>query len=110
MRKKYLRDFIARLDRGDFYDAHEALEALWFPQRFSKDDEIKVLKGYINAAVSFELIKRCRKAPAHKVFQTYLKYKKLRLSLYSKDDSEYLAVERCIDDLVLKNEWDFLLT
>lgn len=109
MHKKYLQEFIICLNEARFYDAHEALEVLWFPRRFSKDEEIKLLKGYINAAVSFELIKRNRKSSAQKVFQTYLKYKELRPALSLKDDERYLAMEICIDDIIFKNGWEFLL-
>lgn len=81
MNSKYFDEFLLCLDEERFYDAHEALEHLWFPRRFEDDDEVKLLKGYINAAVSFELIKRGRKDSAKKVYNIYLKYRPLRLQI-----------------------------
>jgi len=63
------------LEQQAYFEAHEALEELWFPRRFEEDDEIKLLKGFINAAVSFELNKRGRKLQSKKVWANYLKYR-----------------------------------
>jgi hypothetical protein len=71
-----------------FYDAHEALEDLWFPRRFEDNAEVKLLKGFINAAVSFELSKRGRKEQSKRVWDTYLKYK----SYLATVDSPYLSL------------------
>lgn len=81
-----LDDFIQNLKSQNFYDAHEDLEALWFVKRFEDSDEVRVLKGFINAAVSFELHKKGKTEAAKKVWQTYLKYRVLLDSL----DSYYL--------------------
>ena len=48
---------IQSLEEGRYYDAHEDLEQIWFPRRFEDDNEVKLWKGIINAAVCFELIK-----------------------------------------------------
>lgn len=66
--------YLRCLDEKRFYDAHEALEALWFPRRFEKTDEVLLLKGFINAAVSFELIKRGRPGPSERAWANYEKY------------------------------------
>ena len=76
---KHFDSFLLALDERRFYDAHEVLEELWFPVRFEKSTEVKLLKGFINAAVSFELFKKGRTDSAKKVWQNYLKYKKLLL-------------------------------
>jgi len=55
---KHFDDFTLALDEGRFYDAHEVLEELWFPQRFNASNEVKLIKGFINAAVSLELLKK----------------------------------------------------
>ncbi|MEE8588924.1 MAG: DUF309 domain-containing protein [Sulfurimonadaceae bacterium] len=47
----YLDRFVKCLDEERFYDAHEALEEVWFPRRFEDDMEMKLVKGFINAAV-----------------------------------------------------------
>lgn len=59
--KQQTKVYLDFLDNDLFYEGHEALEELWFPNRFAKEDnEVKVIRAYINAAVSFELVKRGR--------------------------------------------------
>ena len=66
--------YMRALEEGRYYDAHEDLEALWFPRRFEKDAEVNLWKGFINAAVCFELIKKGRPIPSQTAWKTYLKY------------------------------------
>ena len=66
--------FLESLQEERYYDAHEDLEALWFPRRFEDDDEVKLWKGFINAAVSFELIKKGRLKSSQTPWKTYMKY------------------------------------
>ncbi|WP_294964932.1 DUF309 domain-containing protein [Sulfurimonas sp.] len=82
---KHLNEFVKCLDEQRYFDAHEALEEIWFPRRF-EDDEMKLLKGFINAAVSFELQKRSRADASDRVWKNYLKYR----PLLDKIDSPYL--------------------
>jgi hypothetical protein len=81
-----LNSFIQNLHSENFYDAHEDLEYLWFPRRFEESDEVKLLKGFINASVSFELLKKGKIEPSKKVWGNYLKYRDLVSSI----DSIYL--------------------
>jgi len=74
---EHLNRFVHCLDEERFYDAHEALEEIWFPRRFENDQEMLLLKGFINAAVSFELTKRGRPNPASRVWKNYEKYRPL---------------------------------
>ena len=74
---EHLDRFVDYLNEERFYDAHEALEEVWFPRRFEKDQETLLLKGFINAAVSFELTKRGRPNPATRAWQNYEKYRPL---------------------------------
>ncbi len=89
--------FKACLREERFYDAHEALEALWFPQRFEATNEIKLLKGFINAAVSLELIKRKRVKQSKKVWLNYLKYRQLLFSIDSPYLNEYHKLSRILE-------------
>ncbi len=82
--EEYLRDFILCLDEQRFYDAHEVLEELWFAKRFENSKEVKLIKGFINAAVSFELIKRGRNAPSKKAWLNYLKYRQYLFKIKGK--------------------------
>ena len=84
-----LENFIVSLNESRFYDAHEDLEEIWFPRRFEENDEVKLLKGFINAAVSFELIKKGRLQASEKVWKNYLKYLPLLETVHSKYTSKY---------------------
>ncbi|MGK0256045.1 MAG: hypothetical protein ACI81I_000654 [Arcobacteraceae bacterium] len=57
-----------------YYEAHEALEKVWFPIRKNRDDYCLLLKGFINAAVSFELYKRNKFKQSEKIYLAYAKY------------------------------------
>ncbi len=102
MSNSHINEFMKCLDEERFYDAHEALEALWFPRRFEKSSETNLLKGYINAAVSFELIKRGKEDSARRVYNNYLKYKDLRLSIDSLYSLQYEEIEKKIEHILQK--------
>lgn len=88
MINKHIQEYIECLEKDKFYEAHEALEELWFPKRFDNTNEVKLLKGFINAAVSFELLKKGRPVQSKKVWLNYLKYRQL---LYKTDSRHYNA-------------------
>jgi len=86
------------IESEEYYNAHEALESLWFKRRFEESCEVKVLKGFINAAVSFELHKRKRTKQSKKVWKNYLKYRsKLFFSLPESKRAEYYALSRFVE-------------
>jgi len=89
--------FARSLEEGRYYDAHEDLERLWFPRRAEDDDEVKLWKGFINAAVSFELIKRDRQVPSEKAWQTYLKYSLLLENLVTPHKELYDKIVQIIE-------------
>lgn len=97
MNSKYLDEFMQCLDEERFYDAHEALEHIWFPRRFEGDDETRLIKAYINAAVSFELTKRGRKNSAQKVYNNYTRNKDLRLHVDFLYSEKYAEIEQKIE-------------
>jgi len=97
--KKLLREYTLCINEKRYYEAHEAIEALWFPRRFEESDELKLLKGFINAAVSFELIKRKREKPSQKAWATYLKYRPLLYKISSPYLNEYHTIARHIETL-----------
>ena len=68
-----------------FFEAHEVLEEFWFPRRRQKDDLTLVVKGFINAAVSFELYKRGRIKNSLKIWQVFEKYVKLLERIENKE-------------------------
>ena len=101
MQYKHLNDFIKCLDEKRYYDAHEVLESLWFPRRFENSCEVKLLKGFINAAVSFELTKRGRDKQGEKVWKNYIKYRKLLYKIDSPYLKHYHRIARHIEKLKL---------
>jgi len=79
-----LQSYLILLEQEDYFEAHEALEEAWHPLRQSKDPLRHVVKGYINAAISFEHLKRNRKnakTNAQKVILSYERYKHLRYEI-----------------------------
>ncbi|MEA2092086.1 MAG: DUF309 domain-containing protein [Campylobacterota bacterium] len=99
MINRQLNGFIKCLDERRYYDAHEALEAIWFPRRFEESDEMKLLKGFINAAVSFELYKRGREKQAQRVWKNYLKYRELLYKIDSPHLHRYHHIAKHLENL-----------
>ncbi len=101
MREEYARlmdAFVEQVNAGQYYEAHETLEEIWFPRRFDDDNEIKLIKGFINAAVSFELIKKERpKASIEKVWKNYEKYKVLLGTFESPFNSRYQELSQFLE-------------
>lgn len=90
--------FLTSLEQERYYDAHEDLEALWFPRRFEDNDEVKLWKGFINAAVCFELIKKGRPKPSEVPWKTYLKYVALLESLETEHKHIYVTMMQSIQN------------
>lgn len=103
--EKQMHYFIICLHETRYFDAHEALELIWFPLRKTPVSEVNLLRGYINAAVSFELHKRGRKQAAERVWGTFKKYQGLLRELPFEHQVLYKSVEREIvkirNDIIL---------
>ena len=97
--RECLAAYIKCIQDERYYDAHETIEAIWFPRRFEDNNDIKLLKGFINAAVSFELLKRGREKQSKRVWQNYLKYKPLLCKVNSKYLNEYHSIARFIEEV-----------
>ena len=96
---EHLDRFVLCLKEERFYDAHEALEEIWFPRRFEDDQEMKLLKGFINAAVSFELTKRGRPNPASRAWKNYEKYRPLLEAFTSVNSDYYRRLSQQLESL-----------
>ena len=83
-----IKEYKELILKHKFFEAHEVLEEFWFPRRKQKDDLTLVIKGFINAAVSFELYKRERVENSNRVWQVYLKFAKKIDNLESKELKE----------------------
>jgi hypothetical protein len=91
--------FALSITEGRYYDAHEDLEVIWFPRRFEENDEVKVWKGFINAAVCFELIKKGRPKPSEIAWKTYLKYHALLGTFETVHYEMYVRIVKIIEKL-----------
>lgn len=98
MINKKIDEFVALIESDRFYDAHEILEELWFPKRFEKCPEVQLQKGLINAAVSFELIKRGRIPQSKRVWANYLKYRQNLYKIDSQYQNSYHKLVRYLDN------------
>lgn len=97
--EEQLDSFIKNLQSENFYDAHEDLEVLWYERRFEESDEVKLLKGFINASVSFELRKKGKIEASQKVWNNYLKYKDLVNKIDSQHVEKYHLIIKIIDKI-----------
>lgn len=93
-----LDDFINCISEKRYYDAHEAIEVIWFPKRFEKNNEVYLLKGFINSAVCFELIQKGKIMPSKKAWATYLKYRPLLYKISSSYLNKYHAIARHVEN------------
>lgn len=97
MINKKINEFVKCIEENRFYDAHEVLEELWFPRRFEKCVEVELLKGFINAAVSFELLKKGRLAQSKRVWANYLKYRQNLYRISSEYKNAYFQLSRYLE-------------
>ncbi|MFA6192665.1 MAG: DUF309 domain-containing protein [Sulfurimonas sp.] len=89
---------LVEIDENRFYDAHETLEAIWYPLRFDESDEIKLIKGFINAVVSLELSKRGKESASIRVWKNYLKYRPLLYKVSSPNLNRYHTIARHVEN------------
>ena len=97
--KSKIANYKKCLNEKRFYAAHEILEEAWFPRRFEKLHEVKLLKGFINASVSFELHKRGKTEQSKRVWMNYLKYRQLLFKVDSPHLNEYYKISRYIEQI-----------
>jgi len=90
--------FTLSIQEERFYDAHEDLEALWFPRRFEENHEVKLWKGFINAAVCFELIQKGRPKPSEIAWKTYQKYQLLLGTFETAHYEMYVKIDTLIQN------------
>jgi len=104
MIRKKIEAFMLCLDEERYYDAHEVLEEVWFPRRFEESGEVKLLKGFINAAVSFELIKKGRIPQSKKVWANYLKYRQFLYKTDSIHLNDYYKLSRYLENINISHQ------
>ena len=97
--RELLHEYNQCIDDREYYGAHEKLEEIWYPRRHENCSEMNLLKGFINAAVSFELVKRGRHTPSKRAWKNYLKYRPLLYKIHSPLLKEYHKTARKIEEL-----------
>ena len=85
-----------------YYDAHEALEELWFPMRKEKDMYSFLLKGFINGAVSLELFKRDIIRQSEKIYLVYKKYVTIERINKIESDIDFMQLKVFMDDHITR--------
>jgi hypothetical protein len=63
----HMAGWFACFNRGDYYEAHDVLEALWLSQRSGPDD--RFYKGLIQLAGAFVHLQKSRLRPADALFR-----------------------------------------
>ncbi len=72
--QKTLEEFITALDKENFAPAHEIMEKKWKEYKKNANPLTKLLKGFINGATAFELVKRGNLDGANRLWGVYEKY------------------------------------
>ena len=79
-----LAQYEVLMAEGAYFEAHEALEVVWYPMRRDRSALANSLRGLINGAVAFEHLKRGRSGAeerARRVMASYDRTISLRHSL-----------------------------
>ena len=69
-----IKEYLQLLEEEEYFEAHEVMEEAWHPLRLKKHPLANLTKGFINAAIGFEHIKRDRKnvtIKAKRVMESY---------------------------------------
>lgn len=110
--EKKFNKFIDLILENEFFKAHEILEEIWFPIRKDKNSiKVKILKAFINSAVSFELIKRGRLSASKVPWSNYKKYISTLKDIDDKEKLEfYLKIVKTIEskNLQMQNYSNFI--
>ena len=88
--KEVIKKFIDDLKSENFASAHEVMEKKWKSYKKSSHPKTKLLKGFINGATAFELIKRGNVDGAKRLWGVYEKY----LPLLDEEVEEYELFNR----------------
>ncbi len=77
-----LKAYLKCLDEEAYFEAHEVLEEAWHPLRLADHPLKNLVKGFINAAVSFEHLKRNRTDAERKARRVMASYER-HIGLYN---------------------------
>jgi len=83
--KEVIKEFIDDLKSENFAGAHEVMEKKWKSYKKISHPKTKLLKGFINGATAYELVKRGNIDGAKRLWGVYEKY----LPLMDNECEEY---------------------
>jgi hypothetical protein len=84
-----LKAYLKLLEQEEYFEAHEVMEEAWHPLRIRQHPLSNLTKGFINAAIGFEHIKRDRKN-AHKKAKRVMESYERHIHLCKKDIKFFL--------------------
>lgn len=94
-----IEDFLNLVANNAFVQGHEVLEELWkeYKKTPGKEDEGKILKGLINASTALALAVKGKSEGAHRVWQTFEKYRPLLRTTPCEALEHYLKAEQLLE-------------
>lgn len=95
-----IKVYLKLLDEEEYFEAHEVMEEAWHPLRLKKHPLANLAKGYINAAITFEHIKRDRKNVKEKAKKVLASYERHR-HLCVEGIENYVLFKRCEEQVEL---------
>jgi hypothetical protein len=93
--KEALEEYLILLNKEQYFDAHEVLEEAWHPLRKANHPLKNLVKGLINAAVSFEHLKRNRSDAQRKAATVYRSFERHKHLLVEGIEEHKLFKEAC---------------
>ena len=73
--EKALIQLMVNLENRKFYEAHEDLEQYWHTIRKTDEPLRNLIKGFINGATAFELVRRGKPDAGHRVWKAHVKWR-----------------------------------
>jgi hypothetical protein len=73
--QKALLQLIDNIENRKFYEAHEDLETYWHTIRKTDEPLRNLIKGFINGATAFELVRRGKVDAGHRVWNAHVKWR-----------------------------------
>lgn len=101
--RETLTEFIQNLNNEEFHRAHQTMEDQWKIYKQQDHTLTKLLKGYINGATAFELVRRNKIDGAHRLWGVYEKY----FTVLTPDTQEYQLFAKA-DNILRKLKEDRL--
>ena len=103
-----LKAYLLLLEKGAYFDAHEALEEAWHPLRKANHPLKNLAKGLINGAICFEHIKRNKEASKRKATQVVKSFDRHKHLCVEGIEHFSLFKEACLSIESLKVQYNII--